>query len=88
MRLAPMIYTWRVRQRILHWYKELKKVEAGLGPKAELAQLAQKQARIEEIEEAVNQIPVPLGFSNQLYDLRQHIDVVRRRLAGARAALA
>jgi uncharacterized protein len=88
LRLAPMVYTWRVRQRLLHWYKELKKVEMGLSAKSELAQLAQKQARIEEIEEAVNQIPVPLGFSNQLYDLRQHIDVVRRRLTGARAALA
>jgi TRAP transporter TAXI family solute receptor len=86
MRLAPMVYTWRVRQRILHWYKELKKVEAGLNGKAGSQLLTEKQARVEEIEEAVNQIPVPLGFSNQLYDLREHIDVVRRRLATVRAA--
>jgi hypothetical protein len=41
---------------------------------------------IDRIEEAVNRIPVPLTFSNQLYDLRQHIDVVRRRLNVLRAS--
>jgi len=33
----------------------------------------------------VDRIAIPLGFSNQLYDLREHIDVVRRRLAAVRA---
>jgi uncharacterized protein len=86
LRLAPMLYNWRMRQRILNWYKELKKVETGLNSRADSTQLAMKQARIEEIEEAVNQIPVPLGYTNQLYDLRQHIDIVRKRLIVVRAA--
>ena len=85
VRFAPMIYAWRVRQRLLHWYKELKKVEKGLAHNAAPAIIAQKQAEIEEIEDAVNRIPIPLGFTDQLYDLRQHIDVVRRRLSAVRA---
>ncbi len=85
-RFAPMIYTWRIRQRLLYWYKELKKVEYGVDAHAPHLLVAQKQAQIEEIEEAVNRIPIPLGFTNQLYDLRQHIDVVRRRLSAVRAA--
>jgi len=32
----------------------------------------------------VNKISLPLGFTNQLYDLREHIDVVRRRLTSLR----
>ncbi len=32
LRFAPMLYTWRVRRRILYWYKELKKIESGLTP--------------------------------------------------------
>jgi len=30
---------------------------------------------------------VPLGFANQLYDLRQHIELVRRRIAEKPAAV-
>ena len=85
-RFAPMIYTWRIRQRLLYWYKELKKVERGVDGRSDPMLVAEKQAQIEEIEDAVNRIPIPLGFTNQLYDLRQHIDVVRRRLKAVRAA--
>lgn len=84
IRFAPMLYTWRVRQRLLYWYKELKKVERGVDNHASAALVAQKQEEIEQIEEAVNRIPIPLGFTNQLYDLRQHIDVVRRHLSAVR----
>jgi hypothetical protein len=83
LRFAPMLYTWRVRRRILYWYKELKKIEAGLKPAP--TEIARGLAEIDRVEEAVNRIPVPLGFSNQLYDLRQHIDIVRRRVLSMRA---
>ena len=36
---------------------------------------------IERIEEAVSHIRFPLTFSDQLYNLRSHIDIVRRKLA-------
>ncbi len=83
LRFAPMLYTWRVRRRIIYWYKELKKVEANLKPSP--TDLARGLAEIDRVEEAVNRIPVPLAFANQLYDLRQHIDVVRRRLNSMKA---
>lgn len=88
LRFAPVIYTWRVRRRIVYWYRELKRVESRTvaTPTAVAAGLDE----IDRIEEAVNRIPVPLAFANQLYDLRQHIDVVRRKLQamprGAEAA--
>jgi hypothetical protein len=33
------------------------------------------------MEQAVSQIQVPLRFSDQLYDLRNAINIVRQRLA-------
>ena len=81
LKLGPWLYTWQVRRRILHWYRELKRVERDIGTQASAATITEKQARVEWIEAAVNEIPIPLQFSNQHYDLRQHIDVVRRRLA-------
>ncbi len=86
IRFAPMLYTWRIRQRLLYWYKQLKIVEKGLNAQAGAAVIAAKQGQLEEIEEAVNRIPIPLGFTNQLYDLRQHIDVVRRRIHTVQSA--
>ena len=86
MRFAPTLYTWRVRRRLLYWYRELKKVERGVGPSLDPVLLAKKKDALEGIEEALNRLPIPLGFTNQLYDLRQHIDVVRRRLASIQPA--
>jgi hypothetical protein len=80
MRLAPMLYNWRVRRGIVHWYGELKKVEDGVRSDASPEQVAQAAADIDRIEASVNEITLPLGFTNQLYDLLGHIDVVRRRL--------
>jgi TRAP transporter TAXI family solute receptor len=84
MRFAPMLYTWRFRRRIVRWYGELKNAEAGALGDASPAQVAQAAAEIDRIDAAVNKIALPLGFTNQLYDLREHIDVVRRRLAALR----
>ena len=86
LRLAPIVYTWRVRRRILYWYRELKRIEAAHDPKAGPEWLAQTRARIDAIETAVNRLPVPLGFTNQLYDLRQHIELVRRRVTSEASA--
>jgi TRAP transporter TAXI family solute receptor len=81
MRFAPELYTWRVRRGIVRWYGELKKVEDGVRADASAEQVAHAAAEIDRIEASVNTITLPLGFTNQLYDLLQHIEVVRRRLA-------
>ncbi len=87
LRFTPLIYTWRVRRRILRWYRELQRIEAGFDPRAGAEHRAQKLAQIDKVEHAADRLPVPLGFANQLYDLRQHIELVRRRVAEAPAAV-
>jgi hypothetical protein len=82
MKLVPMVYTWRVRQRIFYWYGELKQVEQQLNADLTPEDIKQKLAEVDRIEEFANNTTVPLGFANILYDLRQHIEVVRRRIAG------
>jgi TRAP-type uncharacterized transport system substrate-binding protein len=82
VRIVPMLYSWQVRRRLLYRYQQLKDLEADIEPGADEQALNGLRSRIEEIETAVNEIPLPLGFTNQLYDLRAHIDLVRRRLAG------
>jgi len=80
-RLAPKLYNWRMRRRILRWYVRLKSLEAGDRSQFSQQDLATRLDELDRIESTVDNITIPLGLANQLYDLRQHIDVVRRRLA-------
>lgn len=79
-RIVPWLYRWSIRQRLLHWYAELKALEGRLERAPSSADREHNIAEIERIDAAVRRIRVPLEFSDQLYDLRAHVDLVRRRL--------
>jgi hypothetical protein len=85
VRFAPQIYNWRVRRRILYWYGKLKSLEAGSRSASSPEEGAAKLRELDRIEAAVDNIPIPLGFSDRLYDLRLHIEGVRRRLIAGTA---
>jgi hypothetical protein len=38
------------------------------------------QVAVERIEDEVSRIRLPLTFTDQLYNLRSHIDIVRRKI--------
>jgi TRAP-type uncharacterized transport system substrate-binding protein len=80
-RAAPALYVWMVRRRLIHWYRHLKALERNLDSRGAKYDLAHHQAEVERIDGAVRRIRVPSYFSNELYDLRLHIDLVRQRLA-------
>jgi TRAP-type uncharacterized transport system substrate-binding protein len=84
LRFAPTLYTWRVRRRILRWYGELRKVEVEIGEHSAVKDFDHAFAAIDRIDMSVDRLSIPLGFSNQVYDLREHINLVRRRLAAIR----
>ena len=81
-RLAPKLYNWRMRRRILRWYVRLKSLEAGDRAGLSAEERAARLQELDRIEDTVDNIAIPLAFANQLYDLREHIEVVRRRLLG------
>src|SRR5215467_217910 len=80
-RFLPWAYNWITRRRLFYWYAQLKKLEASFDASPVNQHLAAKQAEIERIEEAVSHISFPLTFSDQLYNLRSHIEIVRRKIA-------
>jgi hypothetical protein len=79
-RLLPQVYNWLTRRRLIYWYGQLKALEASFDASPDVENLTEKQAAIEHIEEAVSHIRIPLTFSDQLYNLRSHIDIVRRKI--------
>lgn len=79
-KLGPMIYEWRIRSRLLYWYGQLKALERRLGAVVDPSHIAEYRHEIERIDDAVSMIPVPLHYSDRLYELRGAIDLVRQRL--------
>jgi uncharacterized protein len=80
-RAVPAVYVWMIRRRLLYWYRQLKTLEHSLDMGGARYDADALQAELERIDSHVRRIRVPLYFSDQLYDLRGHIDLVRQRLA-------
>ncbi|HVG64097.1 MAG TPA: TAXI family TRAP transporter solute-binding subunit [Hyalangium sp.] len=80
VRAVPAMFLWRVRRRLFRWYASLKEIELQLEESPGLEMLEDMLKRLDEAERAVNRIPTPLAYAENLYFFREHIDVVRRRL--------
>jgi hypothetical protein len=79
-RFLPQLYNWMTRRRLFYWYAQLKSLEASFDANSNDKQLAEKQAEIDRIEDAVSHIRFPLAFSDQVHNLRSHIEIVRRKI--------
>ena len=88
-KVVPPLYVWRIRSRLYRWYGQLRTVEQTLeaAPPERRAEIyAAQLRRLNEIEEMVNQISIPLSFADGLYGLRSHINFVRQRILALMAA--
>ncbi|HVN45590.1 MAG TPA: TAXI family TRAP transporter solute-binding subunit, partial [Steroidobacteraceae bacterium] len=79
LRTAPALYGWSMRRRIFRLYGELKYIEVeleslGTIPTTELL------AQLHRLEERANRLQVPFAFAPFLYQLRNHIALVRARI--------
>ena len=80
LKLAPSIYSWRVRAKIFRCYGDLKFLENELRLHYDPARHADYSARLERIEEDAYTRNIPLSFSDLFYTLREHINLVRAEL--------
>ena len=86
LKLAPAIYTWRVRSKIFRCYGELKFLENDLRQNYDPARHMEYFGRLERIEEDANTRNIPLAYTDLLYTLREHINLVRKKLRLLEAA--
>jgi hypothetical protein len=79
----PQLYRWNVRRRLFYWYARLQALEAAIDANSSGSETsAAVQNELQRIEDAVSHIRFPLAFSDQVYNLRSHIEIVRRRTTG------
>lgn len=81
-KIVPWIYRWRVRNRILHWYSQLKRLERRLKDDGSTGARMTHKADLARISDAVGVIPVPFAYNDELYMLKAAIELVRQRIAG------
>jgi hypothetical protein len=87
LHFLPQTYNWMIRRRLFYWYAELRTLESSFESITSHKQLLDKQAEIERIEHDLSKIHFPLTFSDQVYNLRHHIDLVRRKIASRLGSL-
>ena len=80
-RVLPPLVELRVRSRIYRWYANLRAIEQVLD--ARDADRNALRRELDHIDAQVERIGVPLSYANELYDLRSHIHLVRKRLRAA-----
>ena len=80
MRFLPPLYRWRMRARIMRWYKEMVRIEEQVRTAHTPEARARAFARLEEIDDEVSEFSVPVGYRDMHYNLRFHIDLLRNTL--------
>lgn len=80
-KIVPWIYETRIKSRIFFWFQELRKLEKQMETAGNTANVAGWRAEIEEIDRAVNNIPVPWHYADRYYELKAAVDLVRQRIS-------
>ena len=77
-RIVPPLYEFRIRSRVFRWYAQLREIENRLDAQPENAKSLLDD--LKRLEALVGKVVVPLSHADELYALRNHIEMVRKKL--------
>jgi hypothetical protein len=81
IRSLPRLYDWLMRSKITRMYGELRFLEDEIIDAHRTARdISAMVAQLDQLEEQANHLRIPVTYASMLYQLRDHIDVVRERL--------
>jgi TRAP transporter TAXI family solute receptor len=83
LRFAPPVYRWQVRRRIFRWYGALREIEERALAAITPAEHAEVMRELDRVEAEAGRIQIPLGYEESHYNLRMHIQFIRRMLPSA-----
>ncbi len=77
-RIVPPLYTFRIRSRVFRWYAELREIEHRSAESTTANSELLEQ--LDAMESKVEKVVVPLSYTDELYALRNNIQLVRKKL--------
>jgi len=77
-RVVPPLYAFRVRSRIFRWYRHLREIENEVARGERSAE--ELRAELQKLDAKAERVTVPLSYTDELYNLRTHIGLVRESL--------
>lgn len=80
-KVAGPLYRWRIRSRIYRWYRFLLEIDRGIVEGRLGGDVAEERRKLADMESELAAIDVPLSYADDLYQLKQHLEYVSRRLA-------
>jgi len=83
LKMVPRFYNWRVRSRIYRVYGKLIALERSMLSQPAPGERKEMLKQLDDIEDEVNEMKMPLAFADQFYVLRDHIDFVRGRYSNS-----
>ncbi len=78
--IAPWVYTWRNRSKYYPWYRELRNLEGEILENRPIGNVEPYEARLDRIEDAVGRIHTSVAFYDELFILKEHVQIVRQKL--------
>lgn len=78
-KVVPPTLRWGIRRKIFRWYKEIRALDVALSEPDASTRVEGLRDEIDRIEREVTQVNVPLGYADQLYNLRLHVDLVKEK---------
>lgn len=78
--IAPWVYTWRNRSKYYPWYRELRKLEKEILEKGPIGDFEAYEARLDRMEDAVSRVHMSVAFLDELFMLKEHIQIVRQKM--------
>ncbi|MEG0047518.1 MAG: C4-dicarboxylate ABC transporter substrate-binding protein, partial [Comamonas sp.] len=75
------LYQFRVRSRVFRWYGRLREIEDTV--ESQPAEHPEMLKALDALEAQVEKVTVPLSYADELYALRNHIHLVRKKLLRA-----
>jgi TRAP-type uncharacterized transport system substrate-binding protein len=78
--IMPWLYTWRNRSKYYRWYRALRNLEWEASENFQTEKTSDSLERLGQIEAAVDRIKVSVPFYDEVFILKEHIQMVREKI--------
>lgn len=87
LRALPQLYAYFMRWRVWQHYPEIRLIEDQLDAASDASDLALMDAKLVDLDDRLARIRLPASYKQTAYDVRLHIELVRKRINEMLAAI-